>query len=83
VEKARTEIEFITNELAMMYGVNQSLRHRDAEIERARKTVTNRIRNAFTKIQRGHPELWRHLFTTIKTGTFCSYTPEKPTFWEL
>jgi tetratricopeptide (TPR) repeat protein len=61
----------------------QVARHRTREAEKGRKAVTNRIRNALTKIQRVHPKLWRHLFTTIKTGTFCSYTPEKPTFWEL
>lgn len=66
-----------------MYRVHQSPRHRDGEIEKARKTVTNRIRTALNKIKRVHPALWRHLFASLKTGAFCSYTPEKPTTWQV
>lgn len=83
IGKARAEIDFITMELATAYGVGQHARARSEEVEKARKTIANRIRTVLTKIQRVHPVLWRHLSTTLKTGTFCSYTPEKPMNWDL
>ena len=43
--------------------------------ERARSTVTWRIRNAIKKLEPAHPALARHLGHSIKTGVFCSYTP--------
>jgi hypothetical protein len=30
-----------------------------------------------------HEALGRHLANAVHTGTFCSYTPERPTTWEL
>lgn len=81
--KARAETDFITAELAAAYGVRAHARARNEESEKARKTVANRIRTVLTKIKSVHPSLWRHLFTTLKTGTFCSYNPEKPTAWAL
>jgi predicted ATPase len=38
---------------------------------------------ALAKIQKVHPGLWRHLFASIRTGTFCSYHPELPTSWQV
>jgi len=83
IGKAHAEIDFITTELATAYGVGQHARARSEEVEKARKALTNRIRTVLAKIQRLHPGLWRHLSTTLKTGTFCSYNPEKPTIWQV
>lgn len=49
--------------------------------ERARTAVTWRIRHAIKKLEAAHPALARHLGHSIKTGVFCSYTPEKETRW--
>jgi hypothetical protein len=49
--------------------------------ERARTAVTWRIRHAIKKLETAHPALARHLGHSIKTGVFCSYTPEKETRW--
>ena len=49
--------------------------------ERARSAVTWRIRHAIKKLEPAHPALARHLGHSIKTGVFCSYTPEKETRW--
>jgi hypothetical protein len=45
--------------------------------ERARKAVTARIRDAIRRISDAHPELGRHLDCTIRTGTTCSYEPDR------
>ncbi|WP_158630458.1 ATP-binding protein [Glycomyces terrestris] len=43
--------------------------------ERARKSVTNRIRNTLKKIEDGHPALGAHLREAVATGSSCSYRP--------
>ncbi|MEW2352296.1 AAA family ATPase [Spirillospora sp. NPDC029432] len=54
------------------------------EAERARKTVTARIRDTLRKLDDRHPALAAHLRATVSTGTTCSYTPEDPAqSWRL
>jgi hypothetical protein len=79
--KAQAEIAFIANELCAAYGLGGRVRQAADSVEKIRKAVTNRIRESLTKIQHAQPALWRHLFNSIKTGAFCSYTPEEPTPW--
>jgi tetratricopeptide (TPR) repeat protein len=64
-------------------GMGHHARERDAETEKARKAVAHRIRTVLTKLQRIHPVLWRHLFASLKTGTFCSYNPPQPITWQV
>jgi len=45
--------------------------------------VTSRIRESLGRIEKEHRELGLHLSNAIRTGNFCSYSPEKPTNWEL
>ena len=52
-------------------------------VERIRKAVTNRIRDSLDRIAAEHEALGRHLANAVHTGTFCSYTPERPAAWEL
>jgi hypothetical protein len=77
------EIDFLTTELAAAYGTAAHTRKRNGDTEKVRKTITHRIRTVLTKIKKAHPGLWRHLYASLKTGTFCSYNPEKPTDWDL
>jgi hypothetical protein len=51
--------------------------------ERARSTVTARIRDALRRIERAHPELAHHLRRSVHTGVYCSYRPEDPVDWTL
>ncbi|MGH7821189.1 MAG: hypothetical protein ACREQ9_15595, partial [Candidatus Binatia bacterium] len=53
--------------------------------ERARISLTNRIRNAVERIAREDPALAHHLRTTIRTGRLCSYQPgpEPSVSWTL
>jgi hypothetical protein len=53
-----------------------------AAAERARKAVTNRIRQAVVRIGTVHEPLGRHLRNAVHTGSRCSYTPERPPRWE-
>jgi hypothetical protein len=53
-----------------------------AAVERARKAVTNRIRDAVRRIGAAHERLGVHLRNAVHTGTSCSYTPERDIRWE-
>jgi hypothetical protein len=79
--KAQAEIAFIANELGAACGLGRRVRQSADTMEKIRKAATNRIRESLAKIQQAHPAAWRHLFSAIKTGAFCSYIPEKPTPW--
>ena len=81
--KAQAEIDFITRELAAVYGLRGRSRKSGSDSEKARQAVGYCIRSSLNKIRTMHPALWRHLFAALKTGTFCSYNPEHPTAWEL
>jgi hypothetical protein len=50
-------------------------------VERARKAVTNRIRQTLARIASVHHALGLHLRNAVHTGTRCTYTPERPTRW--
>jgi hypothetical protein len=50
-------------------------------VERARKAVTNRIRQTLARITSVHQVLGLHLLNAVHTGTRCIYTPERPTRW--
>jgi hypothetical protein len=45
-------------------------------VERARKAVTARIRDAIEHIREVHPDLAAHLDRTVRTGVTCRYQPE-------
>ena len=50
-------------------------------IERARKAVTNRIRQTLLRIADMNRGLGLHLRNAVHTGTHCIYTPERRTRW--
>lgn len=83
--QARREIEFLTQELARAVGLRGRGRAAASHAERARLNVTRAIRSVIKRISAGNPNLGRYLSTTIKTGTFCSYTPDPriPMVWTL
>lgn len=81
--RARTEREFLIHELAAATGLGGRARRLGDETEKARKTVTARIRHTIGRIARIHPELGEHLEASIRTGTQCSYQPSGQIGWEL
>jgi class 3 adenylate cyclase len=74
--KAREEMELIAEQLAGAVGLGGRDRPAGANAERARLAVTKGIKAALQKIRANHPELARHFAASIKTGYFCSYTPD-------
>lgn len=82
-ERARHELDQIVTELSGALGLGGRSRRLGSAAERARSAVTWRIRNAIRKIASVHSALGRHLENTIRTGTYCTYEPEKPVEWTL
>ena len=75
--RLREEIEFLGEELSSAYGLGGRVRKAGDVGDRARKAVTSRIRETIDRIGKEHPALARHLENAIRTGTFCSYDPER------
>jgi len=81
-ERARTERDFLLDELSSSIGLGGRARASGADpVERLRKAVTARVRDTIRRIEAVHPELARHLSNSIRTGTYCSYQPERPVVW--
>jgi pimeloyl-ACP methyl ester carboxylesterase len=51
--------------------------------ERARKATSARIRSTIKRIAPIHPALAEHLNSTIRTGTYCSYSAGEELTWHL
>jgi hypothetical protein len=83
-ERVTDEIDFLTHELASAVGLGGRARRVGSPAERARVNVTRAIKIALRKITAHHPALGQHLATTIKTGAYCSYTPDVrvPITWQ-
>ena len=81
--RAQAEIDSLTDQLASAYGLGGRSRTMADPVERIRKAVTNRIKDSLERISREHEALGLHLRNAVHTGTFCSYTPERSTTWEL
>jgi hypothetical protein len=82
-ERARVETDALVEQLSSAYGLGGRARKAGDPSERARTTVTRRIREAIGRISDAHPALGRHLQNSIRTGTYCSYAPEQPVDWQL
>lgn len=81
-ERARVEHDLLVDELSASVGLHGRSRAAGPEpIERMRKAVSARIRDAIRRIEAVHPQLGRHLANSVSTGTSCSYRPERTTVW--
>jgi hypothetical protein len=83
VDRARTEREAIVAELTRAYGLGGRPRRAGDPAERARTSVTWRLRDAIGRVERVHPELGAHLRNAVRTGTYCRYDPEVPPGWVM
>ena len=81
--RAREEMDALVEALAGALGLGGRSRSLGSATERARSAVTWRIRSAVRKIATVHPALGRHLENSIRTGTYCSYQPERPIDWDI
>ena len=77
------ERDALIDELTYAAGLGGRRRRMGDVTERARTTVTARIRDAIGRIERVHPELGRHLRASIVTGARCSYRPAETVRWSI
>lgn len=81
-ELARAEYDVLVDQLTSAIGIGGRSRAAGPDpVERLRKAVSARIRDAIRRIGAVHPPLGRHLTGAVRTGTYCSYQPERPTAW--
>jgi len=83
VVRLQAEEDALAHELAAAVGLGGRDRSTASSSERARVSVTRAIRAAMGRIAEQSPSLDAHLEATIRTGTFCSYTPDPraPIMW--
>jgi hypothetical protein len=78
---AREQRQTLAEAVARDFGLGGRPRLIGDPVERARKTVSTRIRRVIASIARVHPELGRHLERSIDTGAWCAYRPAEPVDW--
>jgi hypothetical protein len=83
MSKLQAEIDFVRDELSGAYGLGGRARKAADVGDRARKAVRSRIRESIDRIGKEHPSLARHFENAIRTGTFCSYQPDRPVRWDV
>jgi hypothetical protein len=77
------ERDALIGELARATGLGGRSRRLGDTTERARTTVTARIRDAIRRIEQAHPELGAHLRASIVTGARCAYRPAETMRWAV
>jgi non-specific serine/threonine protein kinase len=84
-ERARSEMDAIAEQLATAVGLGGRDRRASSDAERARSSVTRRIKEDINRIGEVIPLLGHHLAARIKTGYFCSYNPhpDRPVAWKF
>src|SRR6266496_2218730 len=84
VANTRQEMDFLVGELARAVGLGGRDRRAASHAERARLNASRAIGVAMANLARANPSLGRHLAATVRTGRYCSYTPDPraPIAWE-
>ncbi|MBB4930091.1 hypothetical protein F4561_000911 [Lipingzhangella halophila] len=77
------EREALLAELRNAAGLAGRPRRLGDAAERARKTVSARIRDTLRRLDERHPELAEHLRASVSTGITCRYQPGREVAWEL
>jgi len=85
VDQLEEEIEAVGRELSRAVGLGGRDRRAASPAERARINVTRAVKVALERIAEHNPALAALLTSSIRTGTFCSYTPDSrlPSSWQL
>lgn len=81
--RARVERDELIDSLTRAVGLGGRARRLDDPAEKARKTVTARVRNSIRRLDATLPGLATHLDRSVDTGLWCVYRPERPTPWHL
>jgi hypothetical protein len=82
-ERAEAELDTFVAQLADAFGLGGRDRVKGSAAERARTAVANRVRAAIKRVTEVHPELGAHLANAVRTGTWCSYRPEREVDWKV
>ena len=77
-DELRGEAEALRAEVARGVGLGGRPRRSGAAAERARINAQRRIADAIRRIHSHHAKLGEHLARSVRTGTFCSYDPDRP-----
>ena len=77
------ERDRLVAELSAAVGLGGRPRPTGSSAERARTTVTTRVKDALRRLDTAHPEAARHLRRSLRTGTYCSYDPDPVVTWEV
>ncbi|QBI19608.1 ATPase [Egibacter rhizosphaerae] len=75
------ERQTLLDELRRATGLGGRTRRLGDEAERARKTVTARIRDVLRRLDHRHPPLAEHLRASVSTGASCRYDPTEGVAW--
>ena len=75
--RAREELDALAGELARGVGLGGRLRKSGSAAERARVNVQRRLRGAIERVTDVHAKAGDYLGRSIRTGTFCSYSPPR------
>jgi predicted ATPase/class 3 adenylate cyclase len=83
--RAQLELDALTRQLAAAVGVGGRDRPSASSAERARVSVRKAIAKAVAQIAEHDADLGLLLSTTVKTGSYCSYSPDPrlPVEWSL
>jgi hypothetical protein len=77
------ERKALIDELRAATGLGGRTRRLGDDAERARKTVTARIRDTLRRLDESHPALAAHLRATVSTGATCRYDLPPGVTWRL
>jgi predicted ATPase len=75
-EQIGAEIDFLNREIARAVGLGGRDRRAGSASERARLNVTRAIKAALQKISEQQASMGELLDRSIRTGSFCCYTPD-------
>ncbi|WP_159393912.1 ATP-binding protein [Streptomyces sp. NRRL F-5755] len=78
-ERARVELDAVTEQLAGAVGLGGRDRRADSDSERARLSVTKALKAAVKRVAVHDPVLGLHLQRSVRTGAYCSYAPDPAT----
>lgn len=73
--KAQEELDAIARELARAVGLGGRDRKTGSPAERARVSVTMRVKATLKKIAAANATLGEHFNASVRTGGFCKYAP--------
>ena len=79
-----SELEALERQLQLASGLGGRSRRTSDDMERARKSVLNRIADVYERLlSEGHIPLHQHLLRHIKTGAYCYYSHPDPPHWDV